>query len=106
MLAAIAIVTTVLSSLLPALLVARSNPQAALQAASRGLGSRSVSGKLSGRAGGRRGRSFHASAGRNRPAVSHPLESWNIAAGIRYGPGNYVQRDARGRGGLFRYGCF
>ncbi|MGA2539179.1 MAG: ABC transporter permease [Terracidiphilus sp.] len=47
-LAAIAIVTTVLSSLLPALLVARVNPQAALQAASRGLGARSVSGKLSG----------------------------------------------------------
>jgi predicted permease len=47
-LAAVAIVTTVLSSLLPALLVARVNPQAALQAASRGLGSRSVSGKLSG----------------------------------------------------------
>ena len=47
-LAAIAIVTTVLSSLLPALLVARANPQAALQAASRGIGSRSVSGKLSG----------------------------------------------------------
>ena len=37
-----------LSSLLPALLVARANPQAALQAASRGIGSRSVSGKLSG----------------------------------------------------------
>jgi predicted permease len=47
-LAVIAIVTTVLSSLLPALLVARVHPQAALQAASRGLGSRSVSGKLSG----------------------------------------------------------
>jgi putative ABC transport system permease protein len=47
-LAAIAILTTVLSSLLPALLVARANPQAALQAASRGIGSRSVSGKLSG----------------------------------------------------------
>lgn len=47
-LAAIAIVTTLLSSLLPALLVARTNPQAALQAASRGLGSRSASGKLSG----------------------------------------------------------
>ena len=47
-LAAIAIVTTVLSSLLPAMLVARANPQAALQAASRGLGSRSVSGRLSG----------------------------------------------------------
>lgn len=47
-LAAIAILTTVLSSLLPALLVARVNPQAALQAASRGLGSRSVSGRLSG----------------------------------------------------------
>lgn len=47
-LAAIAILTTVLSSLLPALLVARVNPQAALQAASRGIGSRSVSGKLSG----------------------------------------------------------
>jgi predicted permease len=47
-LAAIAIVTTVLSSLLPALLVARANPQAALQAGSRGTGSRSVSRKLSG----------------------------------------------------------
>jgi predicted permease len=47
-LAAIAILTTMLSSLLPALLVARANPQAALQAASRGIGSRSVSGKLSG----------------------------------------------------------
>ncbi|MGC2401125.1 MAG: ABC transporter permease [Acidobacteriaceae bacterium] len=45
-LAAIAILTTVLSSLLPALLVARSNPQIALQAASRGLGSHTVSGKL------------------------------------------------------------
>jgi putative ABC transport system permease protein len=47
-LAAIAILTTLLSSLLPALLVARANPQVALQAASRGIGSRSVSGKLSG----------------------------------------------------------
>jgi putative ABC transport system permease protein len=47
-LAAIAALTTVLSSLLPALLVARTDPQPALQAASRGIGSRSVSGKLSG----------------------------------------------------------
>lgn len=47
-LAAIAVVCTLLSSLLPALLVARANPQVALQAASRGIGSRSVSGKLSG----------------------------------------------------------
>ena len=47
-LAVIAIVTTVLSSLLPALLVARANPQAALQAASRGIGSRSVSRRRSG----------------------------------------------------------
>jgi predicted permease len=47
-LAAIAIVTTVLSSLLPGMLVARANPQTALQAASRGLGSRTVSGRLSG----------------------------------------------------------
>ena len=47
-LAAIAIITTVLSALLPALLVARSDPQVALQAASRGLGSHSVSGKLTG----------------------------------------------------------
>jgi putative ABC transport system permease protein len=43
----IAVATTVLSSLLPALLVARSNPQAALQTASRGVGARSVGGKLS-----------------------------------------------------------
>ena len=47
-LGAIATVTTVLSSLLPVLLVARANPQAALQAASRGIGSRTVGGKLSG----------------------------------------------------------
>lgn len=47
-LASIAIVTTVLSSLVPALLVARAHPQAALQAASRGIGSRSASGRLSG----------------------------------------------------------
>jgi len=47
-LGAIAALTTVLSSLLPALLVGRVNPQAALQAASRGVGSRSVGGKLSG----------------------------------------------------------
>jgi putative ABC transport system permease protein len=47
-LASIAMVTTLLSSLLPALLVARTHPQAALQAASRGLGSRSVSRRLSG----------------------------------------------------------
>ncbi len=47
-LAAIAIVTTVLSSLLPALLVAGAHPQAALQASSRGVGSRSAGGKLSG----------------------------------------------------------
>jgi predicted permease len=47
MLACIAIVTTVLSSLLPALLVARANPQVALQAASRAVGPRSAGGKLS-----------------------------------------------------------
>jgi len=46
-LAAIAAVTTVLSSLLPALLVAKANPQVALQAASRGVGSKSTGGKLS-----------------------------------------------------------
>lgn len=47
-LAGIAAVTTVLSSLLPALLVAKANPQVALQAASRGVGSKSAGGKLSG----------------------------------------------------------
>ena len=47
-LAVIAGLTTVLSSLLPALLVARANPQVALQASSRGIGSRSVGGRLSG----------------------------------------------------------
>lgn len=44
----IAALTTVLSSLLPALLVARANPQVALQAASRGVGSKSTGGKVSG----------------------------------------------------------
>jgi predicted permease len=47
-LAAIATFTTLISSLLPALLVARTDPQPALQAASRGIGARSVSGRLSG----------------------------------------------------------
>ena len=47
-LGAIAALTTVLSSLLPALLVARANPQAALQGASRGVDSKSTGGKLSG----------------------------------------------------------
>lgn len=47
-LASVAVLTTILSSLLPALLVARANPQAALQAASRGVGSRSVGRRLSG----------------------------------------------------------
>ena len=46
-LAAIAILTTVLSSLFPALLVARSHPQAALQLATRGVGSSSVKGRFS-----------------------------------------------------------
>lgn len=47
-LAVFAILTTLLSSILPALLVVRTHPQAVLQAASRGIGSRSVGGKLSG----------------------------------------------------------
>jgi putative ABC transport system permease protein len=47
-LATIAMLATVLSSLLPALLVARSNPQTALQVVSRGIGSRAVSTRLSG----------------------------------------------------------
>jgi putative ABC transport system permease protein len=47
-LAAFAIVTAVLSSLLPALLVARADPRAALQSATRGIGSRSLKGGLSG----------------------------------------------------------
>ncbi|MGB8131069.1 MAG: ABC transporter permease [Candidatus Angelobacter sp.] len=47
-LAGIATLTTVLTSLLPALFVARTDPQPALQAASRGLGSRSVGPRVSG----------------------------------------------------------
>lgn len=46
-LAVIALLTTLFSSLLPALLVAQSNPQTALQTASRGFASRSVGGRLS-----------------------------------------------------------
>jgi predicted permease len=45
-LAAIATLTTLLSSILPALLVSRTNPQRALQMSSRGLGTRSVSNRL------------------------------------------------------------
>ena len=44
----IATITTLLSSILPALFVSRTDPQPALQAASRGVGSRSVRGKISG----------------------------------------------------------
>ena len=47
-LAGIATVTTVLSALLPALLVSRSDPQRVLQGASRGVGARSVRRRLSG----------------------------------------------------------
>lgn len=47
-LATIAILTTVLSSLLPALLVARAQPQIALQSATRGVGSQSVKRSFSG----------------------------------------------------------
>ena len=47
-LAVIATVTTVLSSLLPALFVARTDPQPALQAASRGVGTRSFGARVSG----------------------------------------------------------
>lgn len=47
-LAGIASVTTILSSLIPSFLVAKSDPQKALQASSRGLGTRSVKGRLSG----------------------------------------------------------
>jgi predicted permease len=47
-LAGIAVVTTAISSLLPAVLVSRSSPQAALQAGSRGIGTRTASRKLTG----------------------------------------------------------
>ena len=46
--AGIATLTTVLTSLLPALFVARTDPQPALQTASRGLGSRSIGSRVSG----------------------------------------------------------
>lgn len=47
-LAGITTFTTVLTSILPALFVARTDPQPALQAASRGLGSRSIGSRVSG----------------------------------------------------------
>jgi putative ABC transport system permease protein len=47
-LAGIATVTTILSTLVPALLVSRSDPQKALQAASRGVGTQTVKGRISG----------------------------------------------------------
>jgi predicted permease len=46
--AAIATLTTALSSLLPAIMVSGTNPQATLRAASRGVGTRTVRGKLTG----------------------------------------------------------
>jgi predicted permease len=48
MLAVIATIATILSSLLPALFVARTDPQPALQAASRGVGTRSLGARVSG----------------------------------------------------------
>lgn len=48
MLAGVATLTTILSSFLPALFVARTDPQRALQSASRGLGSRSIGARVSG----------------------------------------------------------
>ena len=48
MLAVIAMIVTILSSFLPALLVARANPQAAMLASSRATGTRSVSSKFRG----------------------------------------------------------
>jgi putative ABC transport system permease protein len=47
-LGAIATITTVISALVPALMVSKSDPQKALQAASRGLAARSVRGRVSG----------------------------------------------------------
>jgi predicted permease len=47
-LAGIATITTILSSLLPAFFVARTDPQPALQAASRGVGQRSLGSRVSG----------------------------------------------------------
>ena len=47
-LAAISAITTILTSMLPAIFVARTDPQPALQAASRGLGSRSIGSRVSG----------------------------------------------------------
>ena len=81
-LAAIAAVTTVLSSLLPALLVARANPQAALQAASRGVGSNSTERKTERMAGGRRGRAVDAAAGGHGTAFPDVVEPGAIATWI------------------------
>ena len=83
-LAAIAIVTTVLSSLLPALIVSRANPQAALQSASRGVG-RGPWEESSPVAWLRWRSRFPPSAGGNWIAVSHTLESREIAGRIRNG---------------------
>ena len=81
-LAVIAALTTVLSSLLPALLVARANPQAALQAASRGHGLE-VGGRQAERvAGGGRGGTVDVAAGGDGAAVPHAVESGAVAAGI------------------------
>ena len=105
-LAGIAILTTVLSSLLPALLVARANPQAALQSASRGIGSRSVSGKLSGAlVAGEVALSTLLLVGTG--LLFHTL--WNLEQsrlGFDYGARNHLHRHARGCGWFFRHGGF
>ena len=105
-LAAIAIVVTVLSSLLPALLVARAHPQAALQIgfARRGL----TDGKRQAQRnpGGRRSGALHAAAGGRRPLVPHALEPGTGAAGLRRGKGDGVHRHARRCCRLFRHDGF
>ncbi len=78
-LAGIAAVTTVLSSLLPALLVARANPQVALQAASRGVGLEVDRRKTERMAGSRRGGAVDAAAGGYGAAFPHVVEPGAVA---------------------------
>ena len=103
-LAAIAIVTTVLSSLLPALLVARSNPQTHSPGRV-ARGRFAFDGRKAERvAGGGRSRIVDAAAGGDGPAVPHTVESGAVASRIRDRPRDHVHGHARRRGRLFADG--
>jgi putative ABC transport system permease protein len=82
MVAGIATLTTILTSILPALFVARTDPQPALQAASRGLGSRSIGSRVERLAGCGISSAFNPAVDRHGSAFSHLVEPGAYKAGF------------------------